>query len=220
MDSTKIIPTMNKLDILARKYGTDKRTNNNGENIYHGYTDIYYEYLKDKTTKYKNILEIGVREGWSHMMWYEFFPDSMIYGIDNFLEINPSKKEEIENDRIKILIADQTDEEKINEFLKNIELDMIIDDGSHMSWHQQQSFRFLFPKLKHDGYYFIEDLAVCYDRRFRELDDFHSSTLGWIELMCNKIPFSYYINEEEMNDILINIKSISLVGELCTILKV
>ena len=54
---------MNILDGLARIYGTDKRTNDEGkEGIYHGYTDIYYEYLQDRRLEYKNILEIGVRE--------------------------------------------------------------------------------------------------------------------------------------------------------------
>lgn len=210
---------INELDILARKYGTDKRTNDIGQNIYHGYTDIYYKYLKDKRKEYKNILEIGVREGWSHMMWYDFFPNAMIYGIDDFSDINCPPKEKIENDRIKILECSQTEEKKIIDFFNGIDFDMIIDDGSHMSWHQQISFRFLFPKLKSGNYYFIEDLGVCYDRRFREYDDFRSSTVGWFQLMFNKEPFSYYIEEKEMKTILNKVESISLDGELGIIKK-
>lgn len=210
----------NELDILARKYGTDKRTNDAEQSIYHDYTIVYYKYLKDKRKEYKNILEIGVREGWSHMMWYDFFPNSMIYGIDDFSDISCIPKEKIENDRIKILECSQTDEKKINEFFGNIEFDMIIDDGSHMSWHQQQTFKFLFPRLKHGGYYFIEDLIVCYDRKFREFDDILSSALGWVGLMANKVPFSYYIEKEEMKKILDDIKMTTIEVGLCVILKV
>ena len=210
---------MNELDFLARKNGTDKRTNDVGQNIYHDYTPTYYEYLKDKKFEYKHILEIGVREGWSHMMWYEFFPNAIIYGIDDYSEPGCIKKEEIENDRIKILVADQTDEEKINEFLKDVELDMIIDDGSHMGFHQQKSFRFLFPKLKNNGYYIIEDLRVSGLRKFREFDDFSSSTLGWLKSINNNNPFSYYIPQEEMKIIMENITSIAIKGELCIFTK-
>jgi len=38
------------------------------------------------------------------------------------------------------------------------ELDIIIDDASHASHHQQKGFLELFPKLKSGGLYIIEDL--------------------------------------------------------------
>jgi hypothetical protein len=212
---------MNELDILARKYDTDKRTNDIGKNIYHGYTDIYNKYLFNYKNQYENILEIGVKNGASHKMWYDYFPNAMIYGIDNFSDPYCNvTKEDIENDRIKILVSDQTDENEINKFFKDIELDMIIDDGSHCSWHQQKSFKFLFPRLKSRGYYFIEDLAVCYERRFREFDDERSSTLRWLELMQTGNPFSHYINEEEMDTMLDNISTIEIIGELGIIKKI
>jgi hypothetical protein len=100
---------MNDLDILARKYGTDKRTNDPGQpQMYHGYVEKYYELFKANRNINTSILEIGVREGWSHRMWYDFFPNATIYGIDNFDDsiyksIN-FKKEDLENDRIKIFI--------------------------------------------------------------------------------------------------------------------
>jgi len=36
--------------------------------------------------------------------------------------------------------------------------DIIIDDGSHASWHQQLTLRTLFPRLEKGGLYIIEDL--------------------------------------------------------------
>lgn len=211
---------INELDLLARKYGTDKRTNDADQNIYHGYTDIYYKLFKDIRYEKLNILEIGVENGFSHKMWENFFPNSMIYGIDTFTSVNcKTKIEDIECDRIKILKASQDNEDAINAYFKNMQFDIIIDDGSHGSWHQQKSFKILFPRLKNGGYYFIEDLAVCYDRGFREFDDERSSTLKWLELMQNHLPFSYYIDYETMDNFINQIESINIIGELGIIRK-
>jgi len=38
------------------------------------------------------------------------------------------------------------------------DLDIIIDDASHASHHQQNAFLTLFPKLRSGGLYIIEDL--------------------------------------------------------------
>ena len=207
---------MNELEILARKFNTDKRTNDKDQNIYHGYTDTYYQLFANKKFEYKNILEIGVQEGRSHLMWYEFFPNTIIYGID--LGTDPLYKD-ISNDRIKIIIGDQSDKEIIDNNFKDIELNLIIDDGSHCSWHQQLSFKYLWPKLKSGGYYIIEDLDTCYNRKFRETDDMSSSTVYWLESIMKNEPFSYYINIDELKIIIQEIKSIVFSGELGIILK-
>ena len=39
-----------------------------------------------------------------------------------------------------------------------ISFDIIIDDGSHYSPHQQKTLGYLFPKLKAGGLFIIEDL--------------------------------------------------------------
>ena len=99
---------MEKLDYLARKYGTDKRTNDPGTDLkYHGYTTVYENLLEDKRLEYREVLEIGVREGWSHKMWYDYFPNANIYGIDNMCDpyvegVDVNKfLNELQNDNIK-----------------------------------------------------------------------------------------------------------------------
>jgi hypothetical protein len=210
----------NELELLARKYGTDKRSNDQGQDIYHGYMDTYYKLFKDKKFESLNMLEIGVQNGWSIFAFRDFFPSATIYGIDDFSDVNcKTKIEDIESDRVKILVSDQTDEKKINDFFGDTELSIIIDDCSHMSNHQQLSFKFLFPRLKSQGYYIIEDLAVCYNRNFREFDDERSSTLKWLELIQNNLPFSYYIDYETMSTFINQIESITFEGELGIIKK-
>ncbi len=211
----------NELDLLARKYDTDKRTNDAGQNIYHGYTPIYEQYLKHKRLSKNNILEIGVREGSSHKMWEEYFPNSTIYGIDDFSDIACTvKKEDMESDRIKIIVGNQSDKELIDSNFKDISLDVVIDDGSHRSWHQQESFKYLWKYLESGGLYFIEDLAVCYMREFREFDDIRSSTLQWLQTIKDKkIPYCYYIDTDDMRKICSEIESVDIIGELAIIKK-
>ena len=213
---------MNNLEILARKYGTDKRTNDIGQpKIYHGYTDEYFKHLSVMQDKSFNLLEIGVREGWSHFMWADFFPKATIYGIDNFKEegLNVTKEEIEEHGNIKIIVGDQADKDALNQ-LKDIKFDVIIDDGSHLSYDQQRSFKILWNNLYRGGFYFIEDLAVCLNRNFREFEDMASSTLTWLEAMKKGIiPFSYYINSEDMKTVFSQIEYINIVGEIAIIKK-
>lgn len=157
---------------IANTYGTDKGTTSPGvEWGGHNYTDIYEAYLKNKKQSTINILEIGLgvkgnrwdthivrghnTGGASLKMWYDYFPNSKIYGID----INECSN--LNNDRIKTFVVDQGNIKDLDRFIKitkGINFDIIIDDGSHRPDHQQISFSYLFKKLKNGGLYFIEDL--------------------------------------------------------------
>lgn len=213
---------INELDRLARKYGTDKRTNDENQNIYHGYTFDYDRYLNEFRFDYKDVMEIGVREGSSHKMWEQYFPNAIIWGIDNFSDPACTvEKKDIESDRIKIIVGDQSDKNLIDENFRDIRFDMIIDDGSHRSWHQQKSLKYLWKYLKYGGLYFIEDLGVCALREFRELDDVNSSTLMFLANIANGNNVgSYYFDKNELNDFLQEIEFIEIVGELAIIKKV
>jgi hypothetical protein len=203
------------LNDIARKYGTDK------SNSQHGYIRIYEKYLSNIRNNFKNILEIGVREGWSHKMWYDYFPNSMIYGVDNYVDPASTNTQSVENDRIKIFVGDQEDEDFLNESFQG-ELDLIIDDGGHRMSQQQNTLRVMFPKLKKGSYYIIEDLHTSKDRRFGDYDDKKSTTLYFLENITNiKDEESYYIKGEELKYIQENVKSVSFFcnKKLCIIEK-
>ena len=59
------------------KYKTDKESRHRYCTSY--YDQIFYN-LKDKKL---NILEIGIKNGSSLVLWNEYFKNSIIYGIDN-----------------------------------------------------------------------------------------------------------------------------------------
>lgn len=142
------------LEELAIKYGTDKQCK-----VGHGYTTYYEKYFEPIRFNNINLLELGVREGWSMYLWNEYFPNANIYGLDNNLEgLCPTH---FNSSRIHFKICSQTDSDVIIKWLNDIdEFDIIIDDASHISKLSIESFNILFPLLKIGGLYIIEDLHV------------------------------------------------------------
>ncbi|MEK7113092.1 MAG: hypothetical protein AAB875_07320 [Patescibacteria group bacterium] len=151
---------------IAYKYGTDKcpklAEDNNGG---HTYTPVYYDFLKDKGDV-KKVLEIGIgsREsmnwnpehhqvGASLKMWRDFFPEAHIYGVDI------DETAIFQDDRITTYKLDSTRGGDISWLFKQTgtDFDVVIDDGSHRTYDQLRTFRLIFPHLKKDALYFIED---------------------------------------------------------------
>jgi hypothetical protein len=141
------------LQQIGTKHQTDKHDHN------HLYLDIYHRYMNGIRNLPLNILEIGVRDGCSHRMWREYFPNSKVYGID----IDPRCKQS-QSDRIKIYIGSQSDPAIINQAVADAVdgFDIILDDGSHVNSLTLKSFELLFPHLKRGGLYIIEDLDCSY----------------------------------------------------------
>jgi hypothetical protein len=153
---------MNELDILARKYGTDKRTDDPGIPKYHGYVDIYYDIFKNIKDSITSVLEIGIQMGGSLFMWKDYFPNAQIYGIDNYCEptfrdYQPCVIKLLESG-ISVFIGDATDFDFIDNHFRNLAFDVIVDDGSHRTDDQRKSLFYLFNNVKPGGHYFIEDL--------------------------------------------------------------
>lgn len=147
---------------LANYYKSDKG-NIHGEA--HNYTKIYEQIFACYRDKPINILEIGlnIEYSWrpdtykphhcpSLQMWKAWFKNANIYGFDI------QDFSHIKEDRIKIFRGDQGKKKDFKKLLsKCSEFDIIIDDGSHRSDHQQISLGVLFPYLKNNGIYVIED---------------------------------------------------------------
>jgi len=139
---------VDELTELAVKYGTDK-----GGPSLHTYTNYYYDLFKDKRNEIKKVLEIGIAEGASLRMWRDFFPNATIYGID----IDP--KCLFIEDRIKTYLGDQSKANDLVNVLKEVgsDIDIVIDDGSHVPSHQIYSCQVLMPLLQKQVIYIIED---------------------------------------------------------------
>ena len=140
---------MNQLTNIYKKFSAPEGSGDKG--TAHSYIENYYHHRFNKIRLNKlNILEVGVSTGLSLEMWCEYFPNSNIIGVElEKINYKPS------NDRIKVIIGDATDAKT---FQKIENLDIIIDDGSHIFTDQIFSYAILFDRLKKGGIYIIEDV--------------------------------------------------------------
>ena len=152
--------TTMKIDALSKiamKYGGDKFGSHVYTPIYHGlFGDLRHEKLK--------ILEIGIggyldphAGGASLLTWAEYFPNSLIIGMDlqqKLIEVP---------DNVKIIQCSQIDFKTMDSINAQYgPFDIVIDDASHISLLTQQTFLYQYPKISNDGLYIIEDTQTSF----------------------------------------------------------
>ncbi|WP_433259956.1 hypothetical protein ACQPZF_22370 [Actinosynnema sp. CS-041913] len=143
---------------LAVRYGTDKW------GAMHQYPQPYERHLAPLRHHRLSVLEIGVggfldpsRAGASLRMWKRYFPRALVYGVDIL------DKRAADAPRLTTIRADQSDVAKMTEVAERFgPFDVVVDDGSHISDHIITTFRTLFPHVRADGLYIVEDLQACY----------------------------------------------------------
>ncbi len=95
-------------------------------------------------------------------MWLEYFSAARITGLD------VSDFSWFRHDRFAFVRCDMDDRTNIAAAARSLPpQDIMIDDASHASHHQQNGFLELFPALKPGGIYIIEDLRwqpAAYER--------------------------------------------------------
>lgn len=136
------------LDDLANKYGTDKGSN------WHNFANLYEEIILPFYDTIKGVIEIGVFKGQSLKMWEEYFPEAIIVGIDKNL------KQEVKSEgRIKVIEGSQDSQKTLSKAVSLLDgnLNLVIDDGSHINKLTISSYEYLFPLMNPGGIYIIED---------------------------------------------------------------
>jgi hypothetical protein len=147
----------NDLNRLALFLGTDKWGA-------HWYTQHYHRFFEQLKHRQLNVLEIGVGGyessrlgGASLHMWKAYFRKGRIVAIDIY------DKRHLSEHRIDIRQCDQTDSEALTQLSNEYGgFDIIIDDGSHLNDHVIKTFQVLFPLLRQDGIYAVEDTETAY----------------------------------------------------------
>jgi hypothetical protein len=154
---------------LADRFGSDKGTQSSA----HFYTRIYTKFFQSIRNEALTIAEIGLHNpdymrrvngvrsvpsiataAPSLEMWRAYFPKANIFGFD----IEDFSKVKI--DRCKIVRGNMSSRDDLSKFVRTIghPIDILIDDGSHTSHHQQIAFGYLFRYVRPGGMYIIEDL--------------------------------------------------------------
>jgi len=141
------------------QYKTDK--NDSG----HSYCRAYDKFLLQNSKNVKKFLEIGTRPG-SASLWLDYFPNATVYGID----IRPPN---FHHSRFKFENVDQSNLKSLEDFFNKhgYDFDVIIDDGPHRAIEQIITFNLIFPKMKSDSVYIVEDLH-CGDSTNEEITSY------------------------------------------------
>ncbi|WP_259400362.1 hypothetical protein [Roseovarius sp. SCSIO 43702] len=153
---------MNLTD-LADHYGSDKGS------AKHRYTEFYHMLFHPYRQRKIAFLEMGLLIGGpehgmdadretgdlpSIRMWMDYFPKAQIHGLD------VSDFSWFKHDRFTFHRCDMENPAEIAASMQEIDgaLDIVLDDASHASHHQQNAFLEIFPRLTSGGLYVIEDL--------------------------------------------------------------
>jgi hypothetical protein len=187
--------TSSELCMLGKKYFVDKTPCFGG----HSYTPEYHKLLKNIKHNTNNILEIGIGNiplmkplvnesyipGASLRMWRDYFPHANVIGCDILESVLFTEE------RIKTFITDQSNENSLNNLTHNIgkELDIIIDDGSHIQEHMVISFKTLWKTIRKGGLYIIEDIHLSFLDRIINLN----KEFDFKDAECIKIYKGKYI---------------------------
>jgi hypothetical protein len=154
------------LTAIANRSLTDKGTVT-GQG--HGYTLFYELLLSSRRMDALNFCEIGLCRGGPEVeggsiertvealpsvaMWHSYLPNAQLYGVDI------SDFSSFENEWFKFVRADCGDAAQLQKVADlGVGFDIILDDGSHAPFHQQQTFLTLFPTLRPGGLFIIEDM--------------------------------------------------------------
>jgi SAM-dependent methyltransferase len=186
---------MSELEALFTKYGTDK-------GIW-GYTPAYEHHLEDRRPIIRAVLEIGIcghRDipnnviGASLFAWRDYFPNALIYGIDN-----DSKWIFNDQKRIHTDLCDAYDREALQRTIAIAEpmpgkgFDFICDDAVHDPLNQMFLVRELWRYLAPGGVYAIEEACPykvpngnLFEHMIAPLMREHEDMVGAVEYRTHK----------------------------------
>lgn len=191
------------------------------ENPYHNTTKFIHNLMiyDELFAKYRNIevfvLEIGILEGGSLELWKTYFGQKAhIYGID----VDITKAHYLNNEsQITMIQGSQGD----REFLRSIKqiipkIDILIDDGSHVSEHQIATFEELFSYIDENGIYACEDMHNCWHPNNIQYNFAH-----YLKKLTDSILGSHESNSDILDTIghSLTIKSINFSNNMIVIEK-
>lgn len=159
-------------------------------NKHTNFADIYTNLLTPYIGKDMTLVELGVSHGGSLQLWREFLGDKVkIFGLD-VAEHCLYKEPQIE-----CMLVDQSKPEDLAKISSIGPIDLFIDDGSHYSDNQIDTFEVVFPQIKSGGVYVCEDVHTSY----RELYNMGYKHPGsFIEYCKNIIDSMYHTESEEI----------------------
>src|SRR4051812_1370582 len=127
------------------------------------YLGRYERHFGSIRSDVRSVLELGIHDGESLLMWRDFFPEAVIAGLD--IRATP-----VRGNRIRTYLGSQDDIALLDWIAADCAprgFDIIIDDCAHLGESAKRSFWHLFDThLKSSGVYVIEAWGPGYWRRW------------------------------------------------------
>lgn len=120
---------------------------------------VYDRYFLDIKETAKTILEVGIKGGASLILWRDYFTNARVIGLD----INSCKqfdKPENQYKDIFCIIGDAYSQQVVD--MIPYDIDVAIDDGSHMIEDILFFIDNYLPRVKSGGYLIVEDILPEY----------------------------------------------------------
>jgi demethylmacrocin O-methyltransferase len=120
---------------------------------------VYDRYFLDIKETAKTILEVGIKGGASLILWRDYFTNARVIGLD----INSCKqfdKPENQYKDIFCIIGDAYSQQVLD--MIPYDIDVAIDDGSHMIEDILFFIDNYLPRVKSGGYLIVEDILPEY----------------------------------------------------------
>ena len=161
--------------LVSELYKTDKnRYISDKFSEIHDYVPaVYDKYFLDIKETAKTILEVGIKHGSSLILWNDYFTNAKVIGLD----INSCKqfdKPENQFNGIFCIIGDAYSPNVMD--MIPYDLDVAIDDGSHMINDILFFIDNYLPRVKTGGYLIVEDIVPEYidilKEKVKDLDYF------------------------------------------------
>ncbi|MBF0125784.1 MAG: glycosyltransferase, partial [Magnetococcales bacterium] len=146
-----------RLREITNRHGSDKGDSSHER---HGYTNLYADMLALFGPRVR-LVEIGIMDprfpGASLRAWREYLPQAELFGLD----IVDASAVGRETDT-RTFLCDQSKEGDLLAAIRQIgEVDVIVDDGSHVDAHILLTLRTLFPHVRPGGFFVVEDLHAA-----------------------------------------------------------
>jgi SAM-dependent methyltransferase len=131
------------------------------------YLSEYLRLFGDQLDGVQRIVELGVAEGASLLAWSRLCPAALCVGVDRQW---PTALESAIGrlglaKRLELFACDHNEPERIASAIPD-DVDLIIDDGSHLLEPTRRCFLTLFRKVRPGGWYCIEDWGAGYWESF------------------------------------------------------
>lgn len=137
---------------------------------WHHYFDVYERHLARYRGTRCRMMEFGVMDGGSLMLWSEYLgPEAEIIGVD----IDPRTRAfDRLRPNIRVLTADQSSPAALATLSREFgPLDIVIDDGGHTARQQINTFNGMYAAVQERGVYLCEDTHTSYWPNYQDAGD-------------------------------------------------